>query len=364
VNPQQIAILVVAATLGLLLVLLFMYGRPRAARQEGIPTNFMRGDPDSVLEGQRLNRILVWGVASSILITGFLVIYFVVEPFREAAYGKKFLHAAEERGEIEFRPNTAEGQQGANCASCHGPEGEGGFAATDPNWPAPPLNNIFARYTRDEITRIIRQGRPGTPMPSWGIEFGGPLNEQKIDDIVNFIITFQKEDDAAFELAADIKDGREVFDRKCAVCHGSNAKGQGMGQPLPTFFAPDLTTEFYRLGLKVSRTRVTTELRNAALARHADNPEPTVEQIERAMSELSDDEIMDAGEEASLETIMRGRPNTPMPAWQNRIREDQINAVVAYLKSLQTTTDAGTGATAGGGEAESEATAPEAPEEG
>jgi mono/diheme cytochrome c family protein len=334
-NPQQIAIIVVAATLGLLALLLVLYGRPRRARQEPLPTNYGRGDPDSVLENQRLNRVLVWGVASSILITGFLVIYFVIEPFREAAYGKKFLEASETRGEHEFRPEG--GAAGANCASCHGPEGEGGFAATDPEWPAPPLNNVFARYTRDEVTRIIRQGRPGTPMPSWGIEFGGPLNEQKIEDIVNFITTFQKPEDEHWELEKKITSGREVFSQKCAVCHGPDAKGQGMGQPLPSFFAPDLTTEFYRLGLKVSRTRVTLDLRNKALAEHKGNPDPTDEQVDDALAALSDDTIMKAGEEAARDTIMRGRPNTPMPAWQNRILPEHIDAVVSYLKSIQTT---------------------------
>jgi len=95
VKPQTIAILVVVATLGLLVVLLLLYGRPRRARQEGVPVNFSRGDPDSVLEGPRLQRVQVWGVAAAIFITGFLVVYFVIEPFREAAYGKKFLHASQ-----------------------------------------------------------------------------------------------------------------------------------------------------------------------------------------------------------------------------------------------------------------------------
>ena len=45
-----------------------------------------------------------------------------------------------------------------------------------------------------------------------------------------------------------------------------------MGQPLPTFFAPDLTTEFYRLS-QVKRTEVTTELRTP-LARHSDRTDP------------------------------------------------------------------------------------------
>jgi mono/diheme cytochrome c family protein len=194
---------------------------------------------------------------------------------------------------------------------------------------------VFSRYTRDEITRIVRQGRPGTPMPSWGLEFGGPLNEQKIEDIVAFIITFQKEGEEKWELSKDVTSGREVFSQKCAVCHGPNAGGQGMGQPLPTFFAPDLTTEFYRLGLKVSRTRLAIELRNKAMAEHADNPDPTDEQVDDALAALSDGEIMSAGEEAARETIMRGRQNTPMPAWASRIRPEQIDAVIGYLKSIQ-----------------------------
>ncbi|MEX2393644.1 MAG: c-type cytochrome [Actinomycetota bacterium] len=336
-TPQKIAILVVAATLGLLVVLLLLYGRPRRTRQEPLPTNYAKGDPDSILEGSRLVKVQIWGVASAILITGFLTVYFVREPFREAEYGRKFLDASIHRGEIEFKPNIAENEQGANCAQCHGPGGEGGFAATDPTWPAPPLNNIFARFTRDEITRIVRQGRPGTPMPSWGIEYGGPLNEQKIEDIVNFVETFQVGEDEHWELGAEVKDGKEVFARKCAVCHGANAEGQGMGQPLPTFFAPDLTTEFYRLGLKVQRTQIEVSLRNAALARHADNSDPTEEQIEAEMGKLSTGEIMEAGKEAALNTIMRGRPNTPMPAWQARLREEQITAVLEYIESIQRT---------------------------
>ncbi len=334
-KPEQIAVLVVAATLGLLVVLLVLYGRPRRSRQEGLPVNFSRGDPDSVLESSRLSKIQVWGVASSIFITGFLTIYFVAEPFREAAYGKKFLSASLHRGEIEFRPNSAEGEQGANCAQCHGPEGEGGFAATDPSWPAPPLNNVLKRYTRDEIFRIIRQGRPGTPMPSWGIEFGGSLNEQKIEDVVNFVGELQVGDDKHWELPKDITAGAEVFEQKCAVCHGRGAEGQGMGIPLPTFFAPDLTTEFYRLGLKVARTNVSVALRNAALEKHADNPDPTADQIQAALDKLSDADIMKAGEEAARNTILKGRPNTPMPSWQNRLLPEHIDAVIAYLKSIQ-----------------------------
>lgn len=332
-RPQQIAVLVVAATLGLLVVLLILYGRPRRTREESLPTNFARGDPDSVLEGPRLAKIMVWGVASSIFITGFLVVYFVVEPFREASYSKKFLSASEHRGELEFRPEA--GHAGANCAQCHGPEGEGGFAATDPNWPAPPLNNVFARFSREEIKRVIEMGRPGTPMPSWAVEFGGPLNDQKIDDIVNYVESLQLPDGQHWELPADMRSGAEVFARKCAVCHGDDAQGQGMGQPLPTFFAPDLTTEFYRLGLKVKSEEITREIRNRLLAEHADRTDPTPEEVQSALDGTPPNEILEAGEEAARNTIMRGRPNTPMPPWQNRIRPEQIEAVLRFLASRQ-----------------------------
>jgi len=333
VNPQQIAVAAIVATLGLLIVLLVLYGRPRRSQQEPVPTNFSRGDPDSVLEGARLHKVLVWGVASSVVLAGMLTIYFVAEPFREAAYGKKFMAASVARGEIQFRPDLSKGETGANCASCHGPDGEGGFAATDPNWPAPPLNNEFSRYTIDEITNIVKMGRVGTPMPAWGTEFGGPLNDQKIDDVLNFLQSIQKTD--KWELPASITDGHEVFLRKCAVCHGQDAHGQALGQPLPTFFAPDLTTEFYRLGLKVEKVKVTQDLTNALLAKHADNTTPTDEQVAAAMAKLSPSEIQAAGEKAAENTIKIGRRNTPMPAWENRIRPEHIAAVLKWLKSIQ-----------------------------
>lgn len=327
-SPQQIAVIVVAATLGLLVALLVAYGRPRRTKQEPAPANFSRGDPDSVLEGPRLDRMLVWSLASAIFITAFLVVYFMYEPFREASYAGRFHEQSVERGQHEF-------VEEAGCAACHGPEGEGGFASTDPNWPAPPLNNILARYTRDDVTQIIAMGRPGTPMPTWAVEFGGPLNAQKIEDIVNFIEAIQLPSEEQWELPEDITSGAEVFARKCAVCHGENAQGQGMGQPIPTFFAPDLTTEFMRLGLKVKREEITIELRNQLLAERADRTEPTEEEIEAELAAAGGEAIIEAGEEAVRQTINQGRENTPMPGWANRITEEQVEAVIDYLRSIQ-----------------------------
>lgn len=321
-SPQQIAVVVVAATLGALVLLVVLYGRPRRTRREGPPTNFSTGDPDSVLEGKRLQRVQVWGVASAIFVTGFLAVYFVVEPFRQEAYSEHFAQKSVERGEeIYFEE--------ANCAQCHGGDGSGGFAATDPDWPAPPLNNVFYRYTRDEVKQIIEQGREGTPMPAWAVDFGGPLNEQKVNDVLNYLEEIELPEEERLELPADVTGGEEVFARKCAACHGPNAEGQAMGQPTPSYYAPDLTTEFYRLGLQAKRSDLTEELKVEL------NREPTDEEVDEAMAEVPDEGIIEAGEEASRMTIIQGRRPTPMPGWLNRISEEQIDAVVAYLRSIQ-----------------------------
>lgn len=307
-NPQQIAVLVVAGALGLLVLLLLVYGRPRLSDQEPPPANFSRGDPDGVLEGARLRKMQTWGMASAVFIAGFLAIYMVYEPFRQPAKARAMLNTSVERGKHHFGPDGE-----ANCASCHGPQGQGGFAATNTTWPAPPLDNVLQRYSLSQVKQIVKQGRPGTPMPTWGLEFGGPLNDQKIDDILNYLQTFQLPAEKSFELAEDMTDGAQVFAQKCAVCHGRDARGQAMGRPLPTFYAPDLTTEFYRLGLDVlKQTQKDFDARR------------TTQQA-----------ILTAGEQAARNTIDNGRANTPMPPWKARIGPKQVDAVVAYLKSIQ-----------------------------
>lgn len=323
-TSQQIAVLVVAGTLGLLVLLLLVYGRPRRSRQEPLPATFSRGDPDSVLESSRLHKLQVWALAGSVFCAGFLAIYLVAEPFREANYTQSFLDQSVERGELIYTTQ-------ANCQSCHGPDGSGGFAATNTDWPAPPLNNEFHRYTRNEIRSIIERGRPGTPMPAWAVEFGGPLNDQKVDDVVNFIffkLTIPK--DKRFELATSVSDGRKVFEQKCASCHGPQAMGQAMGKPLPSFYAPDLTTEFYRLGIGVLKVSVAQELFAAS-----DGKAPSAAEVDAAIAKLTTAEVRAAGESAVRNTILNGRTNTPMPAWKNRIMPEQIDAVISYLKSIQ-----------------------------
>lgn len=80
------------------------------------------------------------------------------------------------------------GQQlwGLNCAECHGVSGQG----VD----APALNSqqFLTSSTDEQIHGIIAGGVPGTEMPAWWNEYGGPLTDQQIQELVAYIRSWEK----------------------------------------------------------------------------------------------------------------------------------------------------------------------------
>ena len=75
---------------------------------------------------------------------------------------------------------------GLNCAACHGMQGLGVSA--------PALNSQeFLKSVSDEqVQGIIRGGIPGTAMPAWWNEYGGPLTDQQILSVVAYIRSWEK----------------------------------------------------------------------------------------------------------------------------------------------------------------------------
>ena len=104
-----------------------------------------------------------------------------------------------------------------SCANCHGPDGTGGqapFTITDAdnrvvaqvNWRAPALNTVLLRYSRDEVTFVINYGRPFSPMPGWGASVNkGPLNEQQISNVVDYLESIQLSPEEAQRVAREIR---------------------------------------------------------------------------------------------------------------------------------------------------------------
>lgn len=68
-----------------------------------------------------------------------------------------------------------------NCSSCHGDNGVGGDS--------PALNaRAFLTSTSDDQLRIlVSAGVPGTEMPTWGIDLGGSLTDQQIQQVVAYM---------------------------------------------------------------------------------------------------------------------------------------------------------------------------------
>jgi mono/diheme cytochrome c family protein len=155
---------------------------------------------DEVLEGKRLERVQLYGVLLLVVIVVGLPLYWVLEPSRQAGATEGLQKRLAGWGSLLFEP-TADG--GFNCSGCHGGmKANGGtapYTVTDPitgqvravNWYAPALNTVLYRFSEDELTYIITYGRPGSPMSAWGLAGGGPMNDQQIQTLVEYIKSIQ-----------------------------------------------------------------------------------------------------------------------------------------------------------------------------
>ena len=155
---------------------------------------------DETLEGPRLERMQILAVLLLITLVVGLPLYWMFEPSRQAGA----VSGQEERfrwwGELLFMP-TADG--GFNCSGCHGGmEGTGGqapYAVTDPNtgevtavnWYAPALNSVYYRFSKEEVRFILNYGRPFSPMSAWGAPGGGPMTEQQIETLLVYLESIQ-----------------------------------------------------------------------------------------------------------------------------------------------------------------------------
>jgi mono/diheme cytochrome c family protein len=175
-------------------------GRPEVGSEVELAANRKPYFDDEGLEGPRLQRSLV----TAFLLLGVcaigLPLYWLAEPSRQEGAVATFQDVFVTRGSRLFAP-TAEG--GYNCAGCHGPEGVGGtappFTLTGADgdfdatvvWRAPALNTVLLRYSKEEVRNVLVYGRPGTPMPAWGVAGGGPLTDQQLDELVAYIDSIQ-----------------------------------------------------------------------------------------------------------------------------------------------------------------------------
>ncbi len=95
-------------------------------------------------------------------------------------------------GVIEKEADSGAELFAANCSQCHGPKGEGaiGPALDRPEWHAgdPAYDETaVSNLIRNVLNRGQYSPQPGINMPAWSKDYGGPFNEQQIEDVVRFI---------------------------------------------------------------------------------------------------------------------------------------------------------------------------------
>lgn len=164
------------------------------------------------------------------------------------------------------------------CALCHAKDATGYAADHAPSL----VSETFLASASDEhIARGIREGRPGTAMAPYGKQRGGPLD----DDEVRLIVDFLRDGGPARvvippgTVVGDPSRGAAVFEANCKRCHGTR----------------------YDRGEAV----------------HLGNP--------MLLASATDGFLRYA--------IVHGRPGTPMPSFQGVLSPREIDDVVALLRS-------------------------------
>lgn len=189
----------------------------RRGRSPQVPIGLRPAPSDDELETNILERWQGLGVVLTIFLALFLPGYWLFFEQQRGTHAAVEQRAESiERGRSIFGPTLSDSPHGsfqANCAQCHGRNAEGGVkgrtwippGTTAPvPYEAPGLTEIFVRQMvtakrnpRDAynfVYETISRGRPGTPMPAWGLGYGGPMNDQMIEDLVNFLIAIQPPD--------------------------------------------------------------------------------------------------------------------------------------------------------------------------
>ncbi len=247
-----------------------------------------------------VERNLLLATIATVLVTALLAVVFMREDARMD-------RAAESRqGTIIARGANL---YDAYCAGCHGRRGEG---LTDIY---PPLNVedlwggrediLFYGTLHDYISLNISAGHPTLKMPSWADEYGGPLRNDQVEDLTQFLLNWMGPQPEGVRPEVEVVPtptavieptpvgtpapvaegdplrGEEIYAQNCAVCHGPDASGSSLGR---TLISADLAAR-------------------------------------------DDDYFRDA--------IASGRPGTSMPAYGDLLSLQDIEDIIAFLRSKQ-----------------------------
>lgn len=184
---------------------------------------------------------------------------------------------------------TGAGLYATNCARCHGENGEGliGPPLNDEHFFTERIDEVgWGGTLRDYVISTVSSGRPvstrpeqwpgegtGYAMPSWSQDYGGPLRNDQIRDIADFVLNWESVavGDAQVEIvslpppisADPAARGRALFNQQgCAACH--TIQGVSSGQ-----VGPDLTNIATVAGTRVGDMEAEAYIRQSILEPNA-----------------------------------------------------------------------------------------------
>ena len=165
------------------------------------------------------------------------------------------------------------------CALCHGEDREGYAADDSPSLRSPEL---MGSAPGGFLWSAIYYGRPGTPMAAFADTQGGPLSHDEQHALMDWLIKSAKVIRNPIKdvpVVGDAQKGSDIYAKNCADCHGAKGEG-GTGTALanPVYLATA----------------------SDSFIRHS---------------------------------IAKGRSGTPMNAFVGRLSDQDINNVVAFLRS-------------------------------
>ncbi len=196
-----LAFLAVAVVLLAIAVTPLVLGRRRADRPD-IPPAMSPGPADEPLEKGNLEKLQAWALLCVVLFAIVIPILWLREPGQNLTDEVASNRDAAERGKL----TTEQFVSGVNpfgfaCVRCHGNDLTGGVNFFNGNFvKVPDLTTVcggskfgHALITKlDDVRNTIMQGRANTDMPSWSVRFTGPMDDQQINDIVQYLLSIQK----------------------------------------------------------------------------------------------------------------------------------------------------------------------------
>lgn len=192
---------IVLLVLGAILVL--AAGAALVARGRGtergadIPSGMRPGPSDAALETPLLQKLMGWGV----VLVAFFVIWipftWLREPTQNLQQEEELKTQAIDRGHRATLLFSEANGLGVGCVRCHGPElrgmpiQSGDTVVQSANLTTLCGGNLITPghpsiTSIDDIYQVIQEGRGA--MPSWSIRFQGALDDQQINDLVNYLV--------------------------------------------------------------------------------------------------------------------------------------------------------------------------------